>query len=146
MLFVATSINYMDRQVISLLKPPLQQDLGLTEMHYGYIVAAFQMAYAIGLVAAGRLVDKLGARKGYPLFMSVWSVATTAHAFARSALAFGVARFFLGLGESGNFPAAIKTVTNWFPQRERSFATGILNSGTSCGSHSGSGIRPLDYH
>ena len=133
MLFVATSINYMDRQVISLLKPTLQQSIGLTEIDYGYIVAAFQLAYAIGLIAAGRLVDKLGARRGYPLFMSVWSLATIAHALARSALGFGVARFFLGLGEAGNFPAAIKTVAHWFPQRERSLATGILNSGTSIG-------------
>ncbi|HEX3543792.1 MAG TPA: MFS transporter [Candidatus Acidoferrum sp.] len=133
MLFVATSINYMDRQVIGLLKPTLQQSIGLTEVNYGYIIAAFQLAYAIGLIVAGRLVDRLGPRIGYPLFMGVWSLATMAHALARSALGFGVARFFLGLGEAGNFPAAIKTVANWFPQRERSLATGILNAGTNVG-------------
>jgi MFS transporter, ACS family, hexuronate transporter len=133
LLFVATSINYMDRQVIGLLKPTLQQSIGLTEINYGYIIAAFQLAYAIGLIGAGRLVDRLGCRIGYPLFMSVWSLATIAHALARSALGFGVARFFLGLGEAGNFPAAIKTVANWFPQRERSLATGILNAGTNVG-------------
>src|ERR1700693_4526518 len=133
MLFVATSINYMDRQVIALLKPTLQQNIGLTEVNYGYIIAAFQLAYAIGLIGAGRLMYRLGSRIGYPLFMGVWSLATIAHALARSALSFGVARFFLGLGEAGNFPAAIKTVANWFPQRERSLATGMLNAGTNVG-------------
>lgn len=133
MLFVATSINYTDRQVIGLLKPTLQQNIGLTEVNYGYIIAAFQLAYAIGLISAGRLVDRLGSRIGYPLFMGVWSLATIAHALAGSAFGFGVARFFLGLGEAGNFPAALKTVANWFPQRERSLATGILNAGTNVG-------------
>ena len=133
MLFVATSINYMDRQVIGLLKPTLQQNIGLTEVNYGYIIAAFQLAYAIGLISAGRLVDRLGSRIGYALFMGVWSLATIAHALAGSAFGFGVARFFLGLGEAGNFPAALKTVANWFPQRERSLATGILNAGTNVG-------------
>ncbi len=133
MLFVATSINYMDRQVIGLLKPTLHREIGLTESDFGYIVAAFQVAYAIGLLLAGRLVDRLGSRKGYSLIMGAWSLAAMAHALARTALGFGVARFFLGLGEAGNFPAAIKTVTDWFPQRERSLATGIFNSGTNVG-------------
>ena len=133
MLFVATSINYMDRQVIGLLKPTLQNSIGLTEVSYGYIVAAFQVAYAAGLVVAGRLVDRLGSRAGYSLFMGVWSLAGMAHALARSALGFGIARFFLGLGEAGNFPAAIKTVADWFPQSERSLATGIFNSGANVG-------------
>src|SRR6202795_4114882 len=133
MLFVATSINYMDRQVIGLLKPTLQQSIGLTEVNYGYIIAAFQLAYAIGLIGAGRLVDRLGSPIGYPLFLGVWRLATLAHALGRSALGFGVAGFFLGLGEAGNFPGAIKTVANWFPQRERSLATGILNAGTNVG-------------
>jgi ACS family hexuronate transporter-like MFS transporter len=133
MLFAATSINYMDRQVIGLLKPTLQSSIGLTEVHYGYIVAAFQVAYAGGLVIAGRLVDRLGSRVAYSLFMGVWSLAGMAHALARSALGFGIARFFLGLGEAGNFPAAIKTVADWFPQSERSLATGIFNSGANVG-------------
>ena len=133
MLFVATSINYMDRQVIGLLKPTLQSSIGLTEANYGYIVAAFQMAYAAGLVAAGRLVDRLGTRVGFSLFMGVWSLAAMAHALARSAFGFGIARFFLGLGEAGNFPAAVKTVAEWFPQTERSLATGIFNSGANVG-------------
>jgi ACS family hexuronate transporter-like MFS transporter len=133
MLFVATSINYMDRQVIGLLKPTLEQSIGLTELDFGYIIAAFQAAYAIGLLAAGRLVDRLGTRVGYTLIMGTWSLAAMAHALVRTALGFGVARFFLGLGEAGNFPAAIKTVADWFPQRERSLATGLFNSGANLG-------------
>lgn len=133
MLFVATSINYMDRQVIGLLKPTLEHTIGLTEADFGYIIAAFQVAYAIGLLAAGRLVDRLGTRLGYSLIMGTWSLAAMAHALARTALGFGIARFFLGLGEAGNFPAAIKTVAEWFPQRERSLATGIFNSGANVG-------------
>ncbi len=133
MLFVATSINYMDRQVIAILKPTLQHSIGLTEVSYGYIVDAFQIAYALGLLAAGRLVDKLGTRIGYMLVMGVWSLSAMGHALANTALEFGFARFFLGLGESGNFPAAIKTVAEWFPQNERSLATGIFNSGANVG-------------
>jgi ACS family hexuronate transporter-like MFS transporter len=133
MLFAATSINYMDRQVISLLKPTLQHSIGLTESQYGLVVGAFQIAYAIGLLVAGRLVDKLGPRLGYSLVMGVWSLAAMGHALAHSALGFGIARFFLGLGEAGNFPAAIKTVADWFPQKERSLATGVFNSGANVG-------------
>ena len=133
MLFAATSINYMDRQVLGILKPTLQQSIGLSELHYSYVIAAFQAAYAIGLLIAGRVVDKLGSRIGYAIIMGVWSAAAIGHAFVNSALGFGVARFFLGLGEAGNFPAAIKTTTEWFPQTERSFATGIFNSGANVG-------------
>ena len=133
MLFVATSINYMDRQVIAILKPTLENSIGMTEVSYGYIVDAFQIAYAIGLLAAGRLIDKLGTRIGYMLVMAVWSFSAMGHALASTVLEFGFARFFLGLGESGNFPAAIKTVAEWFPQNERSLATGIFNSGANVG-------------
>jgi len=133
MLFFATSINYMDRQVIALLKPTLAHTIGLTEIAYGYIVDAFQVAYAIGLLAAGRLVDKIGTRIGYMLVMGIWSLSAMGHALASTAFEFGIARFFLGIGESGNFPAAIKTVTEWFPQSERSLATGIFNSGANVG-------------
>ena len=133
MLFVATSINYMDRQVIAILKPTLEHSIGMTEVSYGYVVAAFQIAYAIGLLAAGRLIDKLGTRIGYMLVMATWSLSAMGHALASTVLEFGVARFFLGLGESGNFPAAIKTVAEWFPQSERSLATGIFNSGANVG-------------
>jgi ACS family hexuronate transporter-like MFS transporter len=133
MLFVATSINYMDRQVIAILKPTLEHSIGMTEVSYGYIVDAFQISYAIGLLAAGRLIDKLGTRIGYMLVMAVWSVSAMGHALAGTVLEFGAARFCLGLGESGNFPAAIKTVAEWFPKSERSLATGIFNSGANVG-------------
>src|ERR1700758_949298 len=133
MLFVATSINYMDRQVIAILKPTLEHSIGMTEISYGYIVDAFQIAYAIGLLAAGRLIDKLGTRVGYMLVMVTWSLSAMGHALATTVLEFGFARFLLGLGESGNFPAAIKTVAEWFPQNERSLATGIFNSGANVG-------------
>jgi ACS family hexuronate transporter-like MFS transporter len=133
MLFVATSINYMDRQVIAILKPTLEHSIGMTEVSYGYIVDAFQIAYAIGLLGAGRLMDNLGTRIGYMLVMAVWSASAMGHALASSVVQFGFVRFFLGLGESGNFPAAIKTVAEWFPQNERSLATGIFNSGANVG-------------
>jgi ACS family hexuronate transporter-like MFS transporter len=133
MLFFATSINYMDRQVISLLKPTLAHTIGLTEINYGYIVDAFQAAYAIGLLGIGRLVDRIGTRIGYILIMGIWSLSAMGHALANSAFEFGIARFCLGIGESGNFPAAIKTVAEWFPQKERSLATGIFNSGANVG-------------
>lgn len=133
MLFAATSINYMDRQVIAILKPTLQHSIGLTEINYSYIVDAFQFAYAMGLLLAGRLVDKIGTRIGYILVMGIWSLSAMGHALANSAFEFGIARFFLGLGESGNFPTAIKTVAEWFPQKERSLATGIFNSGSNIG-------------
>ena len=138
MLFAATSINYMDRQVLSLLKPTLmlgaaQHGIGMTEVGYGYIMAAFQIAYAIGLLAAGRFVDRVGTRAGYMVIMGVWSISAMGHSLVNSMFQFGIARVCLGIGESGNFPAAIKTVAEWFPQRERSLATGIFNSGSNLG-------------
>jgi ACS family hexuronate transporter-like MFS transporter len=133
MLFAATSINYMDRQVLGLLKPTLEHSIGMSEVAYGYVVDAFQFAYAIGLIAAGWFVDKVGARIGYVVIMAIWSLSAMSHALANTVLQFGIARFFLGIGESGNFPAAIKTVAEWFPQKERSLATGIFNSGTNVG-------------
>jgi ACS family hexuronate transporter-like MFS transporter len=133
MLFAATSINYMDRQVISILKPTLEHSIGLTEVSYSYVVNAFQIAYAIGLLAAGRFVDKVGTRIGYMTIMAIWSLSAMAHALASTVLEFAIARFALGLGESGNFPSAIKTVAEWFPQSERSLATGIFNSGANLG-------------
>ena len=133
MLFAATSINYMDRQVLSILAPTLQHTIGWTELRYSYIVGGFQFAYALGLILAGRMVDRLGTRIGYAVVMGIWSLAAMSHALARTVLEFGIARFALGFGESGNFPAAIKTTAEWFPPSERSFATGIFNSGTSVG-------------
>ena len=122
LLFFATTINYIDRQVIGMLKPFIAEDLGWTEAGYGYIVAAFQVAYAIGLLLSGRILDKIGTKLGYTIAIVVWSIAGMAHAAARSAFSFGIARFFLGLGESANFPAAVKTVTEWFPKKERALA------------------------
>jgi ACS family hexuronate transporter-like MFS transporter len=133
MLFVATSINYMDRQVIAILKPTLEHTIGMTEVDFGYIVGAFTIAYALGLLAAGRFVDRVGTRIGYMVIMAVWSLSAMGHALANTVLEFGIARFSLGLGESGNFPAAIKTTAEWFPQSERSLATGIFNSGANVG-------------
>jgi ACS family hexuronate transporter-like MFS transporter len=123
----------MDRQVLSFLAPLLQTRIGWNEVQYGYIVVAFQFAYALGLLSLGGIIDAIGVRLGYTLSIAVWSLASMSHALARSALSFGVSRFFLGLGESGNFPAAIKTVAEWFPKKERALATGIFNSGTSVG-------------
>ena len=143
MLFFATSINYMDRQVLGILAPVLQHSIGWTEQQYSYIVIAFQFAYAVGLVMAGRLIDRIGTRIGYALIMGVWSLAAMAHALATTVLGFGIARFFLGLGESGNFPAAIKTTAEWFPQRERSLATGIFNSGANMGAMIAPAVVPL---
>ena len=133
LLFIANTINYMDRQVLSFLAPLLQTRIGWNEVQYGYIVVAFQFAYALGLLAVGGIIDRIGVRLGYALSIGLWSLASMSHALARSALSFGVSRFFLGLGESGNFPAAIKTVAEWFPKKERALATGIFNSGTSVG-------------
>jgi ACS family hexuronate transporter-like MFS transporter len=132
-LFAATTLNYVDRQMLSVLAPQLGHAIGWNELQYGYIVGAFQGAYAIGLLVAGTVIDRLGTRLGYALAICLWSAAAMSHALARSVLAFGAARFFLGLGEAGNFPAAVKTVAEWFPLRERAFATGIFNAGANVG-------------
>lgn len=131
--FFATTINYMDRQVLSLLAPELQHVIGWNELQYGNLVSSFQLAYAIGLVLAGRFIDRVGTRIGYAVAVVVWSVAIISTSAARSVLGFGIAQFFVGIGESGNFPAAIKTVAEWFPKRERALATGIFNSGANIG-------------
>ena len=133
LLFFAATINYIDRQVIGILKPDLQRVFGWTEVSYSWIVFSFQAAYAIGFIFAGRLMDRIGTRKGFSLAIIFWSIAAMAHALARSVFGFGLARFFLGLGEAGNFPAAIKTVAEWFPKKERALATGIFNAGTNVG-------------
>ncbi len=133
LIFFATTINYLDRAVISLLKKTLTGEFHWTETDYGNIVIAFQLSYAIGLLGAGRLIDKLGTKIGYALATGLWSVAAIAHALAKSTLGFGVARSALGVTEAGNFPAAIKATAEWFPKKERAFATGIFNSGTNIG-------------
>ena len=133
LLFFATTINYIDRQIIGLLKPMLEIEFDWTETDFAHIVMAFTAAYAIGLLLLGRLIDKIGTKLGYTLIIIIWSIAGIMHAMARSALHFGLARVGLGLGESGNFPAAMKAVSEWFPKKERALATGIFNSGTSIG-------------
>ncbi|MDP3149796.1 MAG: MFS transporter [Ignavibacteria bacterium] len=133
LVFFATTINYIDRQVLGILAPVLQKEIGWNEIDYGYIVTAFQAAYAIGLVVVGRLIDKFGTKLGYGLALFGWSIAAMFHAAARSVIGFATARFALGLSEAGNFPAAIKTVAEWFPKKERALATGIFNSGSNIG-------------
>lgn len=133
LLFFGTTINYIDRAVLGVLKPVLENDLGWTQVDYAWIVTAFQVTYALGYVGAGRLFDKIGVRIGYPLTVGLWSVAAMAHAAARSVWGFCMARGALGLAEGGNFPAAIKTVAEWFPKEERAFATGLFNGGTNIG-------------
>jgi ACS family hexuronate transporter-like MFS transporter len=133
LLFFATTINYIDRQVLGILAPTLQRELGWTEADYGSIVSWFTLAYAIGFLFAGRLMDRVGVRLGFTGAIVTWSCAAMAHAVATTATGFSAARFALGLGESANFPGSIKTVAEWFPPRERAFATGIFNAGTNVG-------------
>src|SRR4051812_45858437 len=133
LVFFATTINYLDRSVISLLKPFLEKQFSWSEQDYSYIVIAFQVAYALGLLSVGRLIDKIGTKIGYALSTLIWSLAAIGHALANSTFGFGVARAALGVSEAGNFPAAIKTIAEWFPKKERAFATGIFNSGSNIG-------------
>ncbi|HLB91802.1 MAG TPA: MFS transporter, partial [Terriglobales bacterium] len=165
LLFVATTINYMDRQVLALLKPVLQNPvngIGLTEVSYGYIVTAFSLAYALGLLLVGGFIDRVGTKLGYAVAVAVWAAAAASHslmsfpsvvavlndvihglagalgwkgliAVPGAVAGFAIVRFVLGLGESGNFPACIKTVAEWFPQKDRALATGIFNSGANVG-------------
>jgi MFS transporter, ACS family, hexuronate transporter len=165
LLFFATTINYMDRQVLALLKPVLQDPgsgIGLTEVNYGYIVTAFSLAYALGLLVVGGFIDRVGTKLGYAVAVAIWGIAAASHALmslprvvgalgdlvhslgstlglkglvgvSGAVAGFAIARFVLGLGESGNFPSCIKTVAEWFPQKERALATGIFNSGANVG-------------
>lgn len=133
LLFFATTINYIDRQVIGLLKPTLEQTFHWQEKTFGYINSIFQFFYAGGLLVFGRIIDRIGTKKGYIISIVAWSLAAISHAFARSTGGFIAARAALGLGESGNFPAAVKAVTEWFPKKERALATGIFNSGANIG-------------
>jgi MFS transporter, ACS family, aldohexuronate transporter len=133
LLFFAATINYMDRQIVGILAPTLQTEIGWTESQYGLIVAAFTSAYAIGLLFSGRLLDWIGVKKGLGLSVFGWSLAAIGHALAATPIGFAIARMCLGLTEGGLFPSAIKAVAEWFPKKERSFATGILNSGTNIG-------------
>lgn len=133
LLFFATTLSYVDRQVFAILAPILEKEIGWSEIEYGYLNSIFQFAYALGLFLVGRFVDKVGTKLGYSLSIILWSFAEIGHAVVRSITGFGVARFALAIGESGNFPAAIKTVAEWFPKKERALATGIFNSGANIG-------------
>ncbi len=133
LLFFATTINYIDRQVLGILAPDLEVEIGWSELAYGRIVIAFQLAYAVMMLFAGRIIDRIGTKLGFTIAIIWWSIAAMAHALAKSAFGFGVARFFLGIGEAANFPASIKTIAEWFPKSERALATGIFNGGTNIG-------------
>lgn len=133
LLFFATTINYIDRQIIGLLKPYIAKDLHWDEADYGYVVTAFQVAYAVGLLLSGRLLDKFGTRLGYTIAIIIWSLGALMHAIVSTVTGFGISRAVLGIGEAANFPAAVKTVAEWFPKRQRALATGIFNSGSNIG-------------
>src|SRR5207244_12511588 len=133
LMLVPTTINYLERQFRGLLAPLLQQTFGWSEIQYGNIVQMSSYAYAMGLIVVCRFIDRVGTRIGYAAALAVWSLSAIGHSLARSIFGFGTARFMLGLGESGNFPAAIKTVTEWFPKKERALETGIFNSGSNVG-------------
>lgn len=139
LVFFATTINYLDRQVISLLKPVLEKEFSWTESDYANIVAAFQLAYALGMLGIGSVIDRIGSKMGYAISLFLWSIAAIMHAFARTTFGFGAVRAALGVTEAGNFPAAIKVVAEWFPKKERALATGIFN----CGTNIGAVIAPL---
>lgn len=133
LLFLAMVVNYVDRQTIGLLKPVLTEEFGWSEVDYADIVFWFQVAYAVGYVVWGRIIDKIGAKWGLGIAFAIWQIAHIFHAGARGMASFAMARFALGIGESGGFPGSIKAVTEWFPKKERAFATGIFNAGTNIG-------------
>ncbi|WP_312089167.1 MFS transporter [Chryseobacterium sp.] len=133
LVFLATTINYLDRQVMGLLKPVLEKEFHWDEKDYSYIVMAFTTTYAIGYLAMGRFIDRVGTKIGYAVSLIVWSLASIGHGFVKSTVGFIIARSTLGISEAGNFPAAIKSVAEWFPKKERALATGIFNSGATVG-------------
>jgi ACS family hexuronate transporter-like MFS transporter len=133
LIFFATTLNYLDRQVIGILKPLLETELNIGEVDYGNIVTIFQLFYGFSMLIAGRLIDKFGTKIGYAVSVLLWSIAAMGHSLAKGVIGFGFWRAFLGLSESGNFPSAIKTIAEWFPKKERALATGIFNSGANVG-------------
>jgi len=133
LLFFATTINYIDRSVISFLKSTFTDIFNWNDADYANVELAFKISYATGLLVAGRIIDRVGTKIGYALALIVWSCASVGHAFVRTVTGFITARSVLGVSEAGNFPAAIKTVAEWFPKKERAFATGIFNSGANIG-------------
>lgn len=143
LLFFATTINYLDRQIIGLLKPTLEKEFNWSETDFAYIVMSFTASYAIGLLLFGWLIDKIGTKWGYVISVVVWSTAGMLHALARNVSSFALARTGLAIGEAGNFPAAMKAVAEWFPKKERALATGIFNAGTSFGVVTALLITPL---
>jgi MFS transporter, ACS family, hexuronate transporter len=134
LLCLATTINYLDRQAIGIVSVEIRREFSLTEEHYSYIVSAFLLAYALGYAGAGYMVDRLGARRGFAVFMSTWSIAQLLHGFAIGKWSLGSYRFLLGLSEPGAWPAAAKAIAEWFPASQRALAMGIFNAGTSLGS------------
>jgi ACS family hexuronate transporter-like MFS transporter len=134
LVFFATTVNYLDRIVFSVLIPVIRQEMHISDQHYGYINGAFQIAYTIGFLFMGKFIDRFGTRIGYAVSITWWSLAAAFHALARTPVSLGFWRGMLGLGESGNFPAAIKSVAEWFPKKDRAFATGIFNAGTNVAS------------
>lgn len=133
LLFFATTCNYMDRQVLGILAPQLQDELGWSEVDYGHVVSSFQLAYAVGLFFSGWFIDRVGSRVGLSIAVFFWSIISILHGFARTASQFAIARFGLGIAEAANFPASVKSVAEWFPERERPLAIGIFNSGANLG-------------
>jgi len=133
LLFFATTINYFDRFLMGILAPYLEKEIGWSELEYGYIISSFQFAYAIGTFLMGYLIDRIGTRWGFALAVGFWSIASMLHAAAKGWIGFALARIGLGLSEAGNFPAAIKTVAEWFPKKERALATGLFNGGSNVG-------------
>ncbi len=150
LLFLATTINYVDRSIIGVLGPTLQAHVfHWTNAQYGYINVTFMIAYGIGMLLMGSIIDRIGTKKGYALSITIWSLFSLSHALVNRSMGwigFAVARFGLGIGESGNFPACIKTVAEWFPKKERAFATGIFNAGTNVGATLAPLLIPLIVH
>src|SRR6266566_3517039 len=133
LLFAATTVNYIDRQVLGILAPTLTRELGWRETDYAAIVSWFSVAYGVGLLGMGRFLDRIGVRRGLACSVGLWSLAAMGHALVRTVTGFSVARALLGIGESGNFPAGVKAVAEWFPKRERALATGVFNAGSNVG-------------
>ena len=133
LLFIATTILYIDRSALGILAPELQKTIGWTEEQYGIINSVFMIAYAICFIVMGRLIDTIGTRKGYLVSIGIWSLATLGHALAKTWIGFAAARFSLAVGQSGNFPSAIKAVAEWFPKKDRALAVGIFNGGSNMG-------------
>ncbi len=133
LLFFATVVNYIDRQVLGTLAPELQTKIGWTESEYSSIVISFQVAYAVMFLVWGGVLDKIGVKLGFTIALILWSIAGMGHALAASVVGFSIARFMLGIGEAANFPASVKAVAEWFPKKERAMATGIFNAGTNVG-------------